>query len=248
MTLRLGTVVQARMGSTRLPGKVLLDIGGRPMLQHVLGRAALARRVPLVILATTALPMDDPVAALGDRLGVPVVRGPEEDVLERYHLAAQRHSLDVVVRVTSDCPFLDARLIDRAVELLLEDPTLAYVSNTLERTYPRGFDVEAIRTSALAVAAAEARTAWEREHVTPFVWRRPDRFRIAQICHEEDLSSWRLTVDQAEDLALIRAVYARLADHAGPHFGLEEVVQLLEREPALLELNAGVQQKVLPAE
>lgn len=245
MSLRVGTVVQARLGSTRLPGKVLLDIGGRPMLEHVLRRAALARSSAVTVLATTVHPSDDVVAELGSRLGVAIVRGPEEDVLERYRLAVDRYGLDVVVRVTADCPLIDPDLIDRAIELMVADRSVDYVSNTIERTFPRGYDVEALRAAALLAAAAEARRPFEREHVTPFVWRRPWRFRVVQFRNSRDLSSYRLTVDEADDLALVRSVWERLAPLAGEAFGLDAVAELLDKEPSLTRLNAGVKQKTL---
>lgn len=245
MSLRIGTVIQARSGSTRLPGKVLLDIGGRPMLEHVVRRSALARSSSLIVIATTEKRGDDAIEELGCRLGISVVRGPDEDVLERYRLAVARYGLDVVVRVTADCPLIDPELIDQGVRLLTGDTGVDYVSNTLDRTFPRGYDVEVIRSGALLAAAAEARRPFEREHVTPFVWQRPWRFRILQFHSSRDLSSYRLTVDEADDLTLVRLVWERLAPVAGETFGLDAVAQLLEREPGLAQLNARVRQKTL---
>jgi spore coat polysaccharide biosynthesis protein SpsF len=215
------------------------------MLEHVLRRAALARSNALTVLATTVHPSDDVLAELGSRLGVAIVRGPEEDVLERYRLAVDRYGLDVVVRVTADCPLIDPALIDRAVKLMIADGSADYVSNTIERTFPRGYDVEAVRASALLAAAAEAQRPFEREHVTPFVWRQPWRFRVVQFHNARNLSSYRLTVDEADDLALVRLVWERLAPVAGEAFGLDAVAELLDREPSLTKLNAGVKQKTL---
>ncbi len=245
--MQIGTVIQARVGSTRLPGKVLRDIAGRPMLEHVVRRARAASRAPLVIVATTDRPADDVLEPFCARLGTPVIRGPEEDVLERYRLAAEQYGLDVVARVTSDCPLLDPALIDLVVEVLLADPSLDYVSNTVERTYPRGLDVEAVRTRALLAAAREAAVPYEREHVTPFIWKRPERFPQRQVKAPRDLSGLRLTVDVEEDLALVREVYARLGGIADGLFGLDAVAALFDREPALAAINAQVRQKAVPS-
>jgi spore coat polysaccharide biosynthesis protein SpsF len=204
-------IVQARTGSSRLPGKVLLDLGGRPVLALLLLRL---QRGPFpVVVATSTAPGDDDVARLADALGVDLVRGPEADVLERFRLAVDAWpDADPVVRLTADCPFSDPDVVERAVALHAACGA-DYTSNTLSRTFPDGLDVEVIARSALLTAAAEATSADEREHVTPFLQRHPDRFRLAGFCSGEDLGDVRLTLDTADDLLALQAAVEAVPDH-----------------------------------
>jgi spore coat polysaccharide biosynthesis protein SpsF (cytidylyltransferase family) len=213
-------VVQARMGSTRLPGKVLADLAGRPLLGFLLDRLA---GLPWErVVATSDLGRDDPVAAAAAEVDVPVVRGPEQDVLARFALALDTHAPDVVVRLTADCPLTDPELVRRAIEL--QNATGAdYVSNTVVRTFPDGLDVEVVRASALAQAAAEATDPFDREHVTPFVYRHPDRFSHEVLRNDVDLSAERWTVDTAEDLEFVRSVVDQLGATA---FGWRDVLAI----------------------
>lgn len=203
-------VVQARMGSTRLPGKVLADLGGRPVLQLMLERLARAH-VDHLVVATSDLPGDDPVADLAGRLGVDVVRGPEADVLARFLVALDRFPADDVVRLTADCPLADPLIVDSAIGLHRRTGG-DYTSNTLERTFPDGLDVEVVRSEALRQAGAEAVDPAEREHVTPFVYRRPSRFALASLEADERLGHERWTLDTPDDLARLREIVARLDD------------------------------------
>lgn len=203
-------VVQARMGSTRLPGKVLADLGGRPVLELMLDRLARAH-VDHLVVATSDLPGDDPVADLATRVGVPVVRGSEADVLGRFLVALDRFPADDVVRLTADCPLIDPLVVDAAVGLHRRTGA-DYTSNSLERTFPDGLDVEVARADALRVAAVEAVRSDEREHVTPFLYHRPDRFALASLETAEQLGHERWTLDTAEDLARLRTIVAALDD------------------------------------
>jgi spore coat polysaccharide biosynthesis protein SpsF len=207
-------VVQARMGSTRLPGKVLMDLGGRPALALQLQRLAplrAAAKVDELVIATSDLPADDPVDDLGQRLGVPVVRGSERDVLGRFVVARERFPAETVVRLTGDCPLSDPALVVAGLER--HRATAAdYTSNTLVRTHPDGLDVEVVQATALAEAAAEAAPGPEREHVTPFVYRRPERYRLAAFRAPRPLGDERWTLDTADDLSMLRAVVAQLDD------------------------------------
>ncbi len=206
-------VVQARMGSSRLPGKVLADLGGRPVLQLMLERLRPAH-VDRVVVATSARAIDDPVATLATTLGVDVVRGPETDVLARFALVLDRFPADDVVRLTADCPLTDPALVDAALDL--HRATGAdYTSNSLERTFPDGLDVEVVRTAALRAAVAEATEPEQREHVTPFVYRHPERFRLASLETTEWLGHERWTLDTPDDLARLRAIVDALADPVG---------------------------------
>jgi spore coat polysaccharide biosynthesis protein SpsF len=235
---RAVVIVQARMGSSRLPGKVLADVAGRPMLTRVLERAGAIPGADAVVLATTTEPRDERVAALAADLGVEVFRGSEADVLDRYHCAAQQAGADVVVRVTADCPLLDPR-VSGAVLAAYRRGGVDYVSNARVRRYPDGLDTEVFSAEALRSAWKEATLPSEREHVTPYIWKHPERFRLADLVGEPDHSHLRWTVDRPEDLEFVRAVYGRL-DAGGRVFGMDDVLALLRREPGLLHLNAGL--------
>lgn len=207
-------VVQARAGSTRLPGKVLMDVGGRPMLRLMLDRLVPLRQASVdLVVATSTLDRDDPVALVAAEAGAHVVRGDEADVLLRFAQAVEAHPADTVVRLTADCPLIDPALVVEA--LRLHRATGAdYTSNTLVRTYPDGLDVEVLRADSLRAAAADATDPAEREHVTPFVYRRPRRFAIAQLVGHPDLGEERWTVDTADDIARVRAAVEAVGDLA----------------------------------
>jgi spore coat polysaccharide biosynthesis protein SpsF len=198
------------MGSTRLPGKVLAELAGRPMLRFMLDRLR-PLTVDETVVATSDLPRDDPVAEIAAGAGVGVVRGPEADVLRRFSLALDRHPADRVVRLTADCPLSDPGLV--AEVLALADHTGAdYASNAIMRTFPDGLDIEVITADALRTADREATDPAEREHVTPFVYRRTPRFRVAALIGTEALGAERWTVDTAADLERLRGIVARLPD------------------------------------
>ena len=203
-------VIQARTGSTRLPGKVLADLGGRPMLRFMLDRLA-RLSVDDLVVATSDLHQDDPVAAIAGGAGVAVVRGPEDDVLARFALALVQHPADTVVRLTADCPLTDPALVDLAVSRL-HALDADYMSNSLVRTFPDGLDVEVTTAVALRDAHAEAVDPVEREHVTPFIYRRTGRYAVGAFTVDDDLGRERWTVDTADDLERIRAMVARLDD------------------------------------
>lgn len=232
-------IIQARMGSTRLPGKVLADVQGRSLIAHVVERCAAAKCLQRVVIATTGQPEDDRLAAhVRDTLGVDVFRGSTDDVLDRFYQCALHYAPDIVVRITADDPLKDPEIIDRAVAILREDAGADYCSNAIRPTFPEGLDIEAFRFPALAAAAAEARLPSEREHVTPFIWSRPQRFRIRNFEHEEDLSAWRLTVDKPADLDLMRAIFAALGTKNNK-FSYRAVIDLLKRRPELRDINSG---------
>jgi spore coat polysaccharide biosynthesis protein SpsF len=238
-------VVQARMRSTRLPGKVLRPLGDATVLGHVIRRLQACSSLARIVVATTVEAADVAVASEARALGALVTRGDENDVLGRYLQALEEHGGDVGVRVTSDCPLIDSDLVDRGVRRFLErDPRPDYLSNTLHRTYPRGYDFEVFLVESLGVADREAGEAGEREHVTPFLYRHPDRFRLESLERPDPLGSaeWRLTLDTPEDWDVIRAVFDRLSP-ADPLFGLDDVERLVAREPELLAPNRGIRQK-----
>lgn len=230
------------MGSTRLPGKVLRDLGGRTVLARVVRRASRAERLDKLIVATSTAPLDERVADECLALGVPCFKGHETDVLDRFYHAARTHGADTVVRLTADCPLIEPEVIDRTVAEFVAG-AFDYASNSLVRTYPRGLDTEAFSLAALQTAWREAMLPYERAHVTPFLYRHPDRFRILSLESEKDFGHLRWTLDTPEDLALLQTIYSRLGRE--DTFSWTAVLELFEREPELAEVNAHVQQKNL---
>lgn len=236
---RVVGVLQARVGSRRLPGKVLAEVVGRPLLALQLERLGRCRRLEALVVATSDHPDDDALEDLAARAGVACHRGSLDDVLDRVLRAAEAQRADHVVRLTGDCPLADPTLVDLVVERHLTAGN-DYTSNALERTYPDGLDAEAVTLDVLRIAWAEAELASEREHVTPFVWARPDRFRLGSVRGAVDLSAHRWTVDEPRDLEFVRRVYEALypTDRA---FGTADVLALLERRPELCGWNAGIE-------
>ncbi len=242
---RVGVVTQARTGSTRLPGKVLIEVAGRTMLDHHLDRLVAAGLD--VYVATTGNASDDRVADLALGRGIAVFRGSEEDVLSRFAGCARAHDLDVVVRVTSDCPLIDGRVVadgvTRFLQLREQHGDDVYLSNTLERTYPRGFDFEVVAASALQRADREATASRDREHVTPWLYAGPHRLsHLVQVRRAVDRSSYRVTLDTAEDLELIRRL---LEEHDAAGLDCSGVIDVLDSHPELVALNADVAQRDL---
>lgn len=244
--MRTVAIIQARMTSTRLPGKILMEALGRPLLLYELERIKKIEQVDSVVVATTGNASDDPVAALCYAAGQPVFRGAEHDVLSRFYEAAMEHGAEAVVRFTADCPLVDPEISARAIGHYLDNnDRMDYCAVDVKftpRPFPRGADTEAFSMRALAEACAEASSRHEREHVTPFIYERPDRYRSEWIEAERDLSGYRLTVDTREDFELVKTVIERLYP-ANPDFSLKDALTLLDSDPALARLNATVQQK-----
>lgn len=205
-------VVQARMGSTRFPGKVVADLDGAPVLARVIERVQRSRSIDEVVVATSVVSADDEVAELARALGVRSIRGSEGDVLGRYALATVETRADVVVRVTADCPLVEPTVIDRVVSALLADGGRCdYASNVIERTYPKGLDVEALWSDVVRRADRLATSTLAREHVTWFIYReRPDLHVLRSVTAPEDDHDLRLTVDTTADLELVRRLYSWL--------------------------------------
>lgn len=240
---RVNAVIQARMGSSRLPGKVLRDLGGRPVLDWVVRAAQASGAVDRVVVATSVDPGDDPVAERAGALGADVVRGPEQDVLARFVLAVETVPCDAVVRLTADCPLLDPALIAAVVAAWREQPDLDYVSTTLQRSLPRGLDVELARADALRSLARTA-TGHDRVHVTSGLYADPARFRLRGLRFEPPADDLRVTLDTAEDAAALDALVALLGDQ--PPVWRTVVARLRSRSD-IVALNAHVQQKALEA-
>ena len=238
-------VLQARMSSTRMPGKVMAPVLGEPMIWRQIERMRRARSLSRIVVATSTAASDDTLAGFLLGRGVSVYRGDLNDVLGRFSACAEAWSPDHVVRFTADCPLTDPRVIDAAVALAITSGA-AYTSNCERRTYPDGLDVEVIAAGALAAAAAEATDPSEREHVTPFIRSRPERFPQAHVTGVQDLGDLRWTVDRPEDFAFVREVFRKLYP-VDPGFGMGEVLELLAERPDLAALADRARAAAEPA-
>ena len=237
-------IVQARMGSSRLPGKVLLDIGGEAMLYRVVVRARRAQFVGQVVVATTIDLCDDPVEAFCKMKGFPCFRGDPYDVLDRYFQAASLFNASTIVRLTADCPLIDPGEIDRTVKAFFQ-ADVDFAANRLpppwKRTTPIGMDTEVVKFVALRKAWREAEEKHAREHVMPYLYEKKGRFNVLLVDQEPDLGHLRLTVDTPEDLALIRKIYQHFDNR--DDFSLNDILDLLNKSPDLLAINADVKHK-----
>ena len=241
--MRINAVIQARTGSTRLPGKVLEDLGGRPVLEWVVRAARAATQINEVIVATSTTAGDDAVADLAASMGAPVVRGSEDDVLSRFVAALDAHPADAVVRLTADCPLLDPALIDSVAGAWAASPTLDYVSTVLVRSLPRGMDIELVTARALRAVNRMA-VGHDRVHVTSGVYADPTAYRLLGLSVTPPAHDLRVTLDTAADLVVLRALVALLPD-APPEW--RDVVAILRARPDLVAVNAGVKQKPIEA-
>jgi spore coat polysaccharide biosynthesis protein SpsF len=267
---RVVAIIQARMGSSRLPGKVLLDLAGQPMLARVVERTRLAKTIDQVVVATTSESSDEPVAELCEARGYACYRGSLYDVLDRYYQAARQFGAEAIVRITADCPLIDPEVIDRTIRafygqtelwdrLLTADHPFPgplkqalpppgpfdFAANRLPppwgRTYPIGLDTEVCTFKGLETAWAEAAEKHQREHVMPFFYDNLGRFRTLLVNHSEDLGSLRWTVDTPEDLELLRAIFEAFPGQ--DEVSWLEVLALVRRRPELGQINAQVAHK-----
>jgi len=237
-------IIQGRIASSRLPGKILLDIAGKPMLMHVVERARRAKTVDQVVVATTTQPEDDTVEVYCRQSGIPISRGSVHDVLDRFYQAALAFKADIVVRLTADCPLLDPQVLDYTVEEFLHtgvDFCCNRLPPPLKRTYPIGLDVEVCAFQALERAWKEAKEPNEREHVMPYLYDTPGRFKILRVDYEEDYGNMRWTVDTPEDLELVRLIFSRLGENRD--FTWLDVLELFKREPQLALINSQVKHR-----
>lgn len=245
--MKIIVVIQARTGSSRLPNKVLMPLAGAPLLARMVARVQSASSVDGVIVATTANEADNAIRALCDHIGVRCYSGHETDLLDRHYHAGLMTNADVVVKIPSDCPLIDPTVIDRVIGFYRRNADrYDFVSNLHPATYPDGQDVEIIPMPVLETAWRQADRDFEREHTTPFIWERPDRFRLANVPWETGLDysmTHRWTIDYLEDYSFIASVYNALYSEARPLFGIEDILELLDRMPEIADINrnyAGV--------
>lgn len=233
---RIVVIVQARTSSTRLPEKVLKDIAGKPMLGHVIQRLRKSQLIGEILIAVGKR-KNTPILKLTQKYGVKCFVGSEEDVLDRYYMAARKFKADIIVRITSDCPLIDPEVVDKVIKKYIENKErIDYTSNTLKRSYPRGLDTEVFSFKVLEKTWKEAKRPYQREHVTSYIYEHPEIFRIVNVENNEDLSDMRWTVDKEKDLEFIREVYKRLYK-GGKIFLMNDILRLLKKEPQLMEMN-----------
>lgn len=235
-------IIQARMGSTRLPGKILKKVLGKPLLDYQIERLKRSKLINKIVIATTTNKQDQEIVDFCKSRFISFYRGSEEDVLARYYETAKKYKADVIVRITSDCPLIDPVIVDKVVEEYLNDTTQDYVSNTIERTYPRGMDTEVIQFSLLEEIHREAKSLTEREHVTAYIYNHPAMYRIKQVKQVIDESHYRLTVDTIEDFQVTCTLIEFLYKD-NPLFSLHDVIRLLKEKPDLALINQHIEQK-----
>ena len=231
-------IIQARISSTRLPGKVLKKIEGKTVLEHVINRTKAAKNISDVVVATTVKKEDIKIVQLCANLGISVFCGSEDDVLDRYYQAARLFKADHIVRITSDCPLIDPQVIDKVIELYFQKKA-DYASNTMIETYPDGLDTEVFPFKALKRAWENAKLSSEREHVTSYIRNNPNIFKIVNLKCNIDLKDKRWTIDEPEDLKFIKIIYKNLY-HKNALFGMKAILNFLKKCPEIEELNKNI--------
>lgn len=237
-------IIQARVGSTRLPNKVLKKICDKTVLEHDIERLRRVKNINKIVIATTILEKDDAIVEEVNKLGVSCFRGSEEDVLSRYYYAAKENNADVIVRVTSDCPLIDYETTGDIIQYFIDNfDKYDYVSNTVDRTYPRGLDTEVFSFKALERAFNEAESQRDREHVTPYLWDNPKLFKLAQYKNDVNYSELRWTLDTIEDFELINKIYTYLYNKKNNNFKMNDILELYKQYPELKTINNIIEQK-----
>lgn len=246
--MKVVAIIQARMGSTRLPGKVMKEILGKPVILWDLERVCLSKLIDEIVVAIPYGKENDVIVDTIKEYNDMIVttRGSEDDVLDRYYNAAVQSTADIVVRITSDCPLIDPTVMDKVIRKFLNSDC-DYCSNSLKRTYPLGLDTEVFSFDALAKAWREANIGYEREHVTPYIIENPDEFKSLNVPNDIDLSHYRWTLDTKEDFEFINAIYQKIYPEKHVFF-MDDILDLLNREPSLIDINKHVEQKKIHQE
>ena len=239
--MKVVTIIQARMTSERLPGKVLFQVVGRPLLSYMLERIAKVEHCDEVVVATTTNAEDQPVVDICEQIGVSCFRGSEHDVLARYYETARQSGADIIVRLTADCPLMDPSIVDQSIVRFVKDKEqLNYLSNGRKRTFPRGMDVEVFSFSALEKAYHEAKDQYDREHVTPYIYHHMDQEKVGHFINPNgDMSDLRITIDYQEDFELISNILAAL--YPMKHdFHLQDILDIVKANPNWPKINAHI--------
>jgi spore coat polysaccharide biosynthesis protein SpsF len=235
-------IVQARMGSTRLPGKVMMNLIGKPMLVHELSRIARSKQIGSIVVATTTSRSDDCIVDLCKEHAWHYFRGSEPDVLDRYYQCAKYFGADIIIRLTADCPLIEPTIIDKVVGKFIDkSPNVDYVSNIIpQRTFPQGLDTEVMSFSALERSWIEDKNLVLREHVTQYILRNLDKFKVAGVMNDRDVSNLRWTVDTKEDFKLVNEIYSFFGNN---QFSWYDVLDLMDKKPELRLINENIRQK-----
>ena len=245
--MKVVCLVQARVGSTRLPGKILKEICGKTILHHEIDRLKKCKEIDEIVIATTDKEDDDKIVNEAKKLSVKYFRGSENDVLSRFYYAAKENNADIVVRVTSDCPCIDFEILDKMLIYFKEkykEKQVDYLSNTIKRTYPRGYDIEIFTFSALEKSYINAEKEYEREHVTPYIYDKTNNFLKLSFENKDDYSEYRVTLDTIEDFIVIKNIFENLY-YKNPYFKLNDVVQYLNDNLHIVDINKHIEQKKL---
>ncbi|WP_431029188.1 cytidylyltransferase domain-containing protein [Lysinibacillus sp. LZ02] len=242
--MRIVAIIQARMGSTRLPGKILKKVNNKPLLSYQIERLQQSQYINELVIATTIETQDDLIIEFCKENSILYFRGSETDVLSRYYEAALAFKADAIVRITSDCPIIDVQIVDKTIQHFIESDKFDYVSNTVERTYPRGLDTEIFSFGALEKAYHEAVLERDREHVTAYFYTNPDVFSMGHIKNDMDYSKYRWTVDTIEDFELIKKIIQALYVKK-PLFSLQDTIKVMNENPIWFNINAHIEQKKL---
>jgi spore coat polysaccharide biosynthesis protein SpsF len=244
--LKLGIGTAQFVTSTRLPGKVMKIVCGKPLLEHFINRLKRVKSADQIVIATTINDIDNQIVDLCKKLDISYYRGSEEDVLGRYYEAAVEYGGDIIIRITSDCPVIDPEVVDSLINFYTNNiEKYDYVSNTLKRTYPQGMDSEIISFDILKEAHLNAYDPFDREHVTPFIRSRPSRYCLHNIEHSTNLSNYRLTVDTSEDLDLVKKIFKELF-FTNHKFTMRDILSVMEANPDWIKINSHVKHKESP--
>jgi len=241
MKKNIVAIIQARMGSTRLPGKVLLDIVGKPMLWHIVNRLRYSKLINRIVVGTSINKKDDLIENFCKEYKIDFYRGSEEDVLDRYYQTAKVFEANIIIRITADCPLIDPEIVDLVIKNHIKTNS-DYTSNTIKRTFPRGLDAEVFNFDSLKRVCRNATEPYQREHVTVYFYENPQLFKVYNVENNIDISYLRWTVDEDRDLLFVREIYKRLYSEKDI-FLMEDILNILEKEPYLIDINKDIKQK-----
>ncbi len=242
--MTVNAIIQARCGSTRFPNKIFADIDGKALIWHVVNRLKYAEMIDDIIIATTVNAKDDKIENWCKAESIKCFRGSEDDVLNRYYCASITFPSDVIVRVTADDPFKEPKVIDRVVKKII-DEKLDLVTNNFPPSFPEGLDCEAFTFKVLELMEKTTQDSFEREHVTQYVYHNHEKFRIGNVESEEQLSSYRWTIDNTEDYEMVKAIYANREKNSGGILLMDEILEILKTHPEIAKINSQVKRSAM---
>ena len=242
--MRINAIIQARCGYTRLPGKIFKDINGKPLLWHVVNRLTYVDLIDNIVVATTTNEKDNLTEEWCKKNEIKCYRGSEEDVLNRFYGAATEFPCDIIVRVTADDPFKEPKIINKIIKKLI-DEKLDLSTNVFPPSYPEGLDCEVFTFDVLQTMEKTTNNSYDREHVTPYIYNNPDKFKIGNISSTRQLSSYRWTIDSAEDYEMVNAIYNKRKNEKDKLLLMEEILEILEENPEIIDINSNVKRSAM---